>query len=362
MKMIKRVFIEKGAESHPMTGRILSKLGDRFAFGQSEFQPDGADKKSLRLLSHPGEFLKPCPGTKAYICCGYQILNVGTNCPYECSYCILQAYLDRPGLRVFVNLEQKLEEIGFHLEHHPEKIFRLGTGEFTDSLALDPYVEWSGLLSPFIERHKNALLEFKTKSDHISGLLSCRTRDRIVVSWSLNSPFIAAREEHGAPGIRKRVEAARICQKEGFVIGLHFDPIIYHAQWEKHYTETFDLLERRIDPARVIWLSLGSFRFMPALKPLIRKRHGSTPILGGEFVPGLDGKMRYFKPIRIELYRFMKQKLDQWFGDLGLYLCMESDEVWQRAMDWSPGASKGLSRYLDQRALKFFPELKRAGA
>ena len=360
--MIKRVLIEKEAESHPMTARILSKLGNRLALQQSEIKPHGADKKSLRLLSHPGEFLKPCPGTKAYICCGYQILNVGSNCPYDCSYCILQAYFDRPELRVFVNLEQKLEEVGCRLEQNPEKVFRLGTGEFTDSLALDPYVEWSRILSPFIERRKNALLEFKTKSDHIQGLLSCRTRDRIVVSWSLNSPLIAAREEHGAPGIRKRLEAARICQKEGFVIGFHFDPIIHHPQWEKHYTETFDLLEGMIDPARVIWVSLGCFRFMPALRPLIRKRHGSTPILGGEFIPGLDGKMRYFKPLRIELYDFIKQKLDQWHGDLGLYLCMESDEVWQRAMGWSPDNSKKLSRYLDRRALKFFPELKSAGA
>lgn len=356
--MIERLLIEKEAEPHPMTKRVLSKLRDRLALVPSEPVLDDLDKGTIRLVSYPGEFLKPCPGTKSYICCGYQILNVGTNCPLDCSYCILQAYFNRPSLRIFVNLEQKLEEIGSYLDRHKNRLFRLGTGEFTDSLALDPYTEWSRFLPGFIRERRNALLEFKTKTIQIQGLLASEFRDRIVVSWSLNSPFIAAREEHGAPGIRKRLEAARACQKKGFVVGFHFDPIIEHPEWKQHYFETIEMMGQMIDPARVIWVSLGCFRFMPALKPLIRKRHQGSPILDGEFVSGLDGKMRYFKPIRIELYRFIKQQLDGWSRDLGLYLCMESDEIWQRAMGWSPGDSKGLRRYLDMRAMKFFPELK----
>lgn len=357
--MVDRLFIDKGAEPYAMTGRIRSKLQDRLVFEVEPPPADDPDKATLRLLSFPGEFLKPCPGTKSYICCGYQILNVGTNCPLDCSYCILQAYFNQPSLRVFVNLEQKLEEIGVLLDQSRNRIFRLGTGEFTDSLALDPYAEWSRFLPAFIRERQNAVLEFKTKTDRIHGLLSSKVRDRIVVSWSLNSSFIAAREEHGAPSVRKRLEAARICQEQGFVVGFHFDPIIEHPGWQGHYRETVEMMDRMIDPARVIWVSLGCFRFMPQLKSVIRKRHPGTRILDGEFVPGLDGKLRYFKPLRIELYSFLKQQLEEWHKDLGLYLCMESDEVWRKALGWSPADSSGLSRYLDGRAAQFFPELKR---
>src|SRR5512136_3469961 len=70
------------------------------------------DKETLRFVSFPGQLLKPCPGTREYLCCGYQILNIGTNCPLDCSYCILQAYFNQPSLRVFVNLEEQLEAIG----------------------------------------------------------------------------------------------------------------------------------------------------------------------------------------------------------------------------------------------------------
>lgn len=340
-----------------MTSGILSKLRDPFGTDPFKTPLKDPEKSVLRLVSYPGEFLKPCPGTKSYICCGYQILNVGFNCPMDCSYCILQAYFNDSSVRVFVNLEEKLEDIGNCLDQNKKRIFRLGTGEFTDSLALDPYTGWTRFLPSFIKHRQNALLEFKTKTNSIKGLLASENRDRIVVSWSVNSPFIAAREEHGAPGVRTRLEAARACQEAGFVVGFHFDPIIEHSEWERYYLETIEMLKELIDPTRVIWVSLGCLRYMPGLKPIIRKRHKGSQILNGEFVPGLDGKMRYFKPIRIKLYRFMKQRLDEWYKDLGLYLCMESDEVWHKSMGWSPGNSKGLRRYLDTRAVLFFHEL-----
>ena len=114
------------------------------------------------------------------------------------------------------------------------------------------------------------------------------------------------------------------------------------------------MLQKYIDPKKVIWISMGCFRYIPTLKGIIRKRHPETHILDGEFVPGLDGKMRYFKPIRIEMYGFMAELLSGWHDDLGLYLCMESEEVWRKSLGWSPKESSELSDYLDHRVIKFF--------
>ena len=143
---IRRVVVEKGAADYALSSRILKRLG-----GLPQQKPDSLDmdKESIRLVSFKGEFLKPCPGTKEYICCGYQILHVGTNCPMECSYCILQAYFNEPSMRIFVNLEDKLDQIGRVIDRYPEKIFRIGTGEFIDSLSLDHIVGWSDMLLPF---------------------------------------------------------------------------------------------------------------------------------------------------------------------------------------------------------------------
>ncbi|MBN2125093.1 MAG: DNA photolyase [Deltaproteobacteria bacterium] len=361
---LRRVLVEPGAEDCGMAARILARLdGVPVERAHGEEPPAGPealdmDKDTLRLLAFPGEFFKPCPGTREYICCGYRILHVGTNCPMDCSYCILQAYFNQPSLRVFVNLEERLEEIFASMGAQPEKIFRVGTGEFTDSLALDPLTGWTSQLLPPFSRQRNAILELKTKTDRVEGLLRTGIRDRIVVSWSLNAPDLAAREEHGAPSIRKRLEAAHRCQREGFVLGFHFDPIILQGDWRDGYREALDLLDRHVDPRGIIWISLGCLRYMPSLKPIIRRRHPRTRILDGEFVPALDGKMRYFKPLRIEAYAWMREQLEAWGGDAGLYLCMESDEVWEKGMGWSPRDGDGLSAHLDRRVLALFDAIR----
>jgi len=308
----------------------------------------------FELLDFKGDILKPCPGTRGYICCGYQILNIGANCPLDCSYCILQAYFKDNRLKVFSNLEERIGEVVRQIEAHPDRLYRIGTGEFTDSLALDPLTGWTSILLPIFSGKKNAVLELKTKTLSIEGIIKSPYRDRIIVSWSLNSPSISEREERGAPSIEARLEAARRCQKEGFTLGFHFDPLVIHKEWQTGYLKTIALLDKYIDPAGIIWLSLGSFRFMPALKQIIRRRHPKSCVLNGEFILAMDGKMRYFKPLRTELYDFMRKNLESWYGDLGLYLCMESDDVWKRAMGWSPGDSDGLAEYLDSRVRKFF--------
>ncbi len=357
---VKRIRVEEGAEAYSQTTTVLRRLDGLPVKVVKPFQPRqgrGAldlDKETLRLLPFQGEFLKPCPGTKEYICCGYQILHAGTNCPLDCSYCILQAYFNQPELRIFVNLESKLDQIGGYIDRDSERIFRIGTGEFMDSLALEPVVGWTKILLPFFSERMNAVLELKTKTEQVDELLSSPWRDRIIVSWSLNSPSIAAKEEKGAPSIRKRLEAARRCQNAGFVVGFHFDPLIEHRGWKDAYTKTVDMLDDLIDPNGIIWISLGCLRYMPLLKKVIRKRHPGSHILDGEFILGFDGKMRYFKPIRISMYNYMSKILNQWHGDLGIYLCMESDEIWQRSLGWSPGNSEGLSRFLDQRVEKVF--------
>jgi spore photoproduct lyase len=356
---IRSIIIEDGAEKYEHTTVILQNL-DKKLINQvpnSSSEKDMSldmDKETLRLINFKGEFLKKCPGTKEYICCGYQILNIGTNCPLDCSYCILQAYFNQPSLRIFVNLEQELFSIGNLIDSNPEKIFRIGTGEFTDSLALDHLTRWSELLTHFFHNKRNTVLEFKTKTDNINGLIASPFRERIIVSWSLNSLEISAREDHGAPSILKRLKAAKKCQDEGFIVGFHFDPLIRYGNWESGYLETVELLNKYIDPRKVAWMSMGCIRFIPSLKAIIRKRHKNTHILDGEFISGIDGKMRYFKPIRIEMYSLMKEYLDQWSKDLGLYLCMESNDIWLDSFGWSPENTDGLSNFLDNRVIKMF--------
>jgi spore photoproduct lyase len=91
---------------------------------------------------------------------------------------------------------------------------------------------------------------------------------------------------------------------------------------------------------------------MPALKPIIQQRFPASSIVYGEFIPGLDGKMRYFKPLRIRLYQHMVAVIRKFAPDTTVYFCMEDDTVWEQVMGYLPLNRGGLSAILDESAAR----------
>ena len=161
---------------------------------------------------------------------------------YDFSYCFLQDFLqNNPLLVAYVNVEDLLEELDQAFTTHPDRVFRIGTGELTDSLALDTVIPYSQYLIPFFNQKKNAVLELKTKSDRVENLLNQNSSRNVIVSWSLNPQTIIDHEEKGTPGLQQRLEAARLCGNKGYKIGIHLDPIIIFPGWEKAY---HDLIEK----------------------------------------------------------------------------------------------------------------------
>ncbi len=305
------------------------------------------DPKILEVVDFRGKFLKSCPGTRHYHCCGYRILHFGVQCSLDCSYCILQAYLNQPNLRLFGNLVDLFRELSEALAQDKRSLHRIGTGEFTDSLLLDPFTELSRLLVPFFARTPNAVLELKTKTNFVENLLGLDHEGHTIIAWSLNSEEVRKREEPFAASIAERLKAARSCSGEGYFLAFHFDPIIDYPGWQSGYARTLDQLFAGVNPARIVWISLGALRFMPALKGIIRTRHPSSQIAYGEFIRGLDGKMRYFRDIRAEFYSFMVDRIRQADPDLCTYLCMEDDDIWKESFGFSPKERGGLSQMLD---------------
>ena len=79
---------------------------------------------------------------------------------------------------------------------------------------------------------------------------------------------------------------------------------------------------------------------MPDLKGVVQGRFPQSKIVYGEFIAGLDGKMRYFKPLRMKIYRAIAQAIRAHAPDVCLYFCMEDDEVWQDALGFTPGRAR----------------------
>ena len=275
----------------------------------------------------------------------------------DCSYCILQAYLTKEELRIFSNWDHIAHEIIRRSGERPDHLFRLGTGEFTDSLYLDHMTAFTRFVTPFIQNTPNMVLEFKTKTANVANLLKLKSTDRIIVSFSLNSPSVVRTEEHGSASLQARLKAARRCQDKGFKIGFHFDPLIHHPGWRQGYAEVIDMMLHAVHPDNIIWISMGCLRFMPQLKEVIQERFPESRIVYDEFIPGNDGKLRYFHPIRVEMFSFVESTIRKYAPDVFTYLCMESSGIWRHSLSRTPHDSERLAQWLDQRALDFYPSL-----
>ena len=161
----------------------------------------------------------------------------------------------------------------------------------------------------------------------------------------------------------ERLEAARACQEKGFRLGFHFDPIFYFPGWEEAYQKTVAALFRRVDPEKIAWISLGCFRYMPPLAPIMRERFPRARFIHEEFIPALDGKRRYPQPRRVALYRRMVEWIEAWGRGVLVYLCMENPAVWRQVFGFIPGEDRPtLAEMLDERVGLKSPGPNRPGA
>jgi len=343
---------------HPYAREIIRRSRLPFSVLKGDRPPDitgsypanlSTGKKHLFLCRQRGKFFKPCPGTREYQCCGYHVLNIGMNCPMDCVYCILQAYLNNPWLSFFVNVEDLFAELDRELGAHPEKLYRIGTGEFTDSLALDSLTALAPRLVEYMGRSVNGLLELKTKSVSVANLAGLPHNGRTVVAWSLNSPAIVQREELRTAGLEERLAAAGRCADWGYLLAFHFDPIIWHPCWEQGYRHTIRRLFASVPRERIVWISLGGLRYLPALKTIAGDRFPVSRFFYEEFVEGLDGKSRYFRPQRLEMYRLLVDELRKYAAETTcLYFCMESEAIWREVFGFAPVDRGGLAAMLDR--------------
>ena len=356
-----KILIQRESLQDEVTLEILKLLPgvDRTTVDASDIRQPGRDaegliprgeRTTLMLIRYPGNFLKSCQGSGADMCCNYYTLNCVWNCHLECTYCVLQSYLSGSALVVCTNFSDLEREVRDTLAQSPDRTFRVGTGELGDSLALDPLTGFSRRLVSLFAHLSNGYLELKTKSDCVSNLEGLDHRGHTIVSWSMNSEPVCRDEESRASTLEERLAAAAKCREWGYRLGFHFDPMVYYEGWEAGYRESVRSIFRAVDPESVAWISLGALRFPPHLIGEVKRRFPESTIPYGEFVPGHHGKLRYFRPIREEMYRKMISWIREEAPQVAVYLCMESDPVWKRSFDVSECAASRLSRLLDDAA------------
>ncbi len=309
-------------------------------------------KKILYITRNLGAVVRECPGTSHYTCCDYTILHTGTFCTMDCSYCILQAYFHPPVLQYFAGLDvlsQGLDQ-AFTQAAGQNKLLRIGTGEYTDSLIWEPISLSPKFLVEKFAAQNRAVLELKTKTVNVESLLDLDHRGKTILSWSVNTPGVIRTEELGTATLSARLKTAKKAAAKGYKLAFHFDPMVLYDGCEPEYEKVVRSIFSHVSPQDVVWISIGTFRFMPQLKSILEKRFPDSIIPYGEFILGLDNKMRYFKPLRIALYSRLAKVFKEIAPDVMVYFCMEDQEVWEKTFGYFPEKEGELGHLLDKAA------------
>jgi spore photoproduct lyase len=325
-----RSFAEKILSSHTSVRMHYAESEEHLAEIFGELQSGKVQSKNvLHIGDFKGRLIQKCPGSKGVVCCNYYLINTGFNCLYDCSYCFLNSYLNSFGMMIFSNTDEIILQIDFFLsEIDKNKIYRIGTGEFTDPLMIDAYTGMSSLLIEKFSFHKNVFLEIKTKSNNIDHLCAIKDKGSTVIAWSVNTDKNIKLHESGTASLNERLAAAKKAAEAGYYLAFHFDPVILYDGWQDEYMAVVDRLFTETCAEKIVWISIGGVRFNRDYKESARESGIDRGLTLNEVVMCDDGKFRYFKPVRRSLYQLFYNKIMSYNNPPFLYMCMESREMW----------------------------------
>ncbi|MFZ3229774.1 MAG: radical SAM protein [Pseudobdellovibrio sp.] len=297
-------------------------------------------KRNLLLTTFKGQFFKRCPGAtqkKALTCCNYHVLNLGSQCNMNCSYCYLQSYLNSKQTKIFTNIDVALIELKLMADQFSEHSFRVGTGEVIDSLSLDQITLYSRKLIEFFNNYPKWNLEFKTKSNFVDQFLDLKSIGNTIVSWSVNPDYIISKEEHGTANLTDRLAAARKCKDRGYQVAFHIDPIIWHTDWKENYSLLAKEIQKNFSAEEVNIISLGALRFQPEQRHMMRERFGMDSLVtSSEMFPSEGNKLRYDAGLRAEMFQFVIKQFNDQNSKWNIFLCMETPETWLNSFEKIP--------------------------
>ncbi|RYU60891.1 DNA photolyase [Methylolobus aquaticus] len=272
--MIDTLYLEDAVRDHPRAAEVIARFPEARVvpcarYGEV-FNPKAQNfrlqkqKPALILAEKYRNFVLPAPPGYGIGAARNYYFSHMLNCVYDCRYCFLQGMYRSANYLLFVNYEDFQGEIRRIADEAAGEPVHFFSGYDCDSLALEPVTGFAAAFLPLFRELPNAWLELRTKSTQVRSLLAVEPLERAVVAFSFMPEPIAAAVDHKAPTPAKRLLAAQRLQRQGWPIGLRFDPVIYVDGWQDCYRAMFDEVFRVLDPAGIHSVSLGAFRLPDA--------------------------------------------------------------------------------------------------
>lgn len=327
--MIDCIYIEEEVRDHPRTQQIVERFpraiqvpcdrySELFNLRAQNFRLQ-KQRPALILAKKHGQLVLPAPPE-------YQIgadLNFYfshmLNCLYDCRYCFLQGMYQSANYVLFVNYDDFARQISSVVDKEspdggnlPRKKICFFSGYDCDSLALDSVTGFAGyFLDHFSELPGESWLELRTKSIQTSALSDRSPMANVIVSFTLTPDEIAKEVEHGAPPLGKRLDRVQSLTRQGWVVGLRFDPLIPWPGYEDIYRRFFESVFSLVEEKSVHSATLGPMRFPSKMYDRIVKLYPDDPLFARFDLEKRQGMASYPEELEKELVGFVQGQLNQ---------------------------------------------------
>ena len=248
------------------------------------------------------------------------------NCVYDCRYCFLQGMFQSANYVLFINYEDFTNDIKTILKNHNNESVHFFSGYDCDSLALDSVSDFTKYFMPFFEINPNSLIELRTKSTQIKSLLKISSINNCVVAFSFTPSKISSILEHKTPSVARRLEAIVELQKNGWQIGLRFDPLIYTKDFIIEYEELFETIFSKIDSDLLHSVSLGGFRLPKKYFRKIEKIYPDEILLTSPLIEK-NNTVRYPDDIQDNMFSFCQKKIGQYISLEKFFPCYNYEKI-----------------------------------
>ena len=270
--------------------------------------------RKLILARKEGQRIYPgAPVCQSFSESSFYYASLLMNCPFHCEYCYLQGMYPSANLVLFLNLEDYFSDCQRLIKEKGSLYLCISYD--TDLLALEelyPYVE---RFSRFLEEESGLRIEVRTKAGGESLFrrllkmhLSEEAKKRLIFAFTLSPEKIVSEAEHGTAGLTGRLKAVKMAMEEGFTLRLCFDPMLYHADWERLYSALLEKVFREIPMEKLYDVSVGSFRISESYLKTMTKSCGASPYTSFPY-ENTDGYYHYPKELLCKMEGFLEQRL-----------------------------------------------------
>ena len=270
--------------------------------------------RKLILAKKEGQRIYPgAPVCQSFSERAFYYASLLMNCPFHCEYCYLQGMYPSANLVLFLNVEEYFSDCQRLIKEKGSLYLCISYD--TDLLALEELYPFVERFARFLEKEPNLRIEVRTKAGGESLFrrllkmqLSEDAKKRLIFAFTLSPEKIVSEAEHGTAGLKGRLRAIKMAMEEGFTLRLCFDPMLYHADWERLYSELLETVFREIPMEKLYDVSVGSFRISESYLKSMTKSCGTSPYTSFPY-ENTDGYYHYPKELLLKMEGFLEQKL-----------------------------------------------------